>query len=96
MLTIGVPPEAVAAIVQRRHAMPFRQAEMGQVAAMAGPAASRLVIGGNTIYTLRATARLRIDETRYSDMTRTVSGLYKFNKPGYTPWVQVLRWYDNN
>jgi general secretion pathway protein K len=96
MQTIGVPPEAVAAIVQRRHAMPFRPADMGQVAAMAGPAASRLTIGGNTIFTLRATARLRVDDTRFSDMTRTVSGLYKFNKPGTTPWIQVLRWYDNN
>jgi hypothetical protein len=55
MQTIGVPPEAVAAIVQRRHAMPFRQAEMGQVAAMADrpPAASLSAAIRSTRYVQR-------------------------------------------
>ena len=61
-----------------------------------GPGFSRLTIGGNTIFTLRSTARLRVGEGRYSDMTRTVSGVYKFHKSGHTPWIEVLRWYDSN
>ena len=97
MTTIGINPTAVAAILQRRHAMPFRNnAELAQFAQAGGPGFSRLTLGGNTIYTLRSTARLRVGEGRYSDMTRTVSAVYKFHKSGYTPGIESLRWYDNN
>ena len=97
MATIGISPEVVTAIQQRRYANPFRNgAEIAQLAAFGGPGISRLNIGGNTIFTLRSTARLRVGEGRYSDMTRTVSGVYKFHKSGYTPWIEVLRWYDSN
>ena len=98
MYTIGISPEMVALIQQRRHAAPFRDmSEVAPLAQFGGPGFQRLRIGGGqTIFTLRSTARLRVGEGRYSDMTRTVSGLYKFHKAGYTPWAEVLRWYDNN
>jgi general secretion pathway protein K len=97
MTTIGINPDAVAAILQRRHAMPFRNgAELAQFAQFGGPGFSRLTLGGNTIFTLRSTARLRIGEGRYSDMARTVSAVYKFHKSGYTPGIEALRWYDSN
>jgi general secretion pathway protein K len=98
MTTIGINPDAVAAILQRRHAMPFRNgAELAQFAQFGGPGFSKLTLGGNTIFTLRSTARLRVGEGRYSDMTRTVSAIYKFHKAsGYTPGIEALRWYDNN
>ena len=97
MTTIGISPEVVTAIEQRRYANPFRNgAEIAQLAQFGGPGISRLTIGGNTIFTLRSTSRLRVGEDRYSDMTRTVSGVYKFHKSGYTPWIEVLRWYDSN
>jgi general secretion pathway protein K len=97
MLSIGISPDMVALIEQRRRATPFRtMADIGPLAQFGGPGFSRLTVGGNSIFTLRSTARLRVGEDRYSDMTRTVSGIYKFHKPGYTPSVEVLRWYDNN
>lgn len=97
MTTIGINPTAVAAILQRRHAMPFRNnAELAQFAQFGGPGFSRLTLGGNTIFTLRSTARLRVGEGRYSDMARTVSAVYKFHRSGYTPGIESLRWYDNN
>ena len=96
--TIGISPEMVAIIQQRRHAKPFRHAsELAPLAQFGGPGFARLAVGGgNTIFTLRSTARLRVGEGRYSDMTRTVSAVYKFHKAGYTPLTEVLRWYDNN
>lgn len=97
LATIGISPAGIAAIEQRRHAMPFRtSAELAPLGPLVGPGFSRLSIGGNTIFTLRSTARLRVGEGRYSDMTRTVSAVYKFHKAGYTPWIEVLRWYDSN
>ena len=99
LTTIGISPEVVTAIVQRRYATPFRNGNditrFAQVGG-GGPGFSRLTVGGNTIFTLRSTARLRVGEGRYSDMTRTVSGVYKFHKSGYNPWIEALRWYDNN
>ena len=71
-------------------------AELAQFARFGGPGFSRLTLGGNTIFTLRSTARLRIGEGRYSDMARTVSAVYKFHKSGYTPGIEALRWYDSN
>ena len=98
MQTIGISPEMVALIQQRRYARPFRSmAEVAPIAQFGGPGFSRLTIGGgSSIFTLRSTARLRVGEDRFSDMTRTVSGLYKFHKAGYTPWIEVLRWYESN
>jgi general secretion pathway protein K len=96
MAAFGIPPEAVAAIVQRRHALPFRTAE--QLAAFTqggGPAFSRLTVGGGTIYTLRSTGRLRSPNGNLLDMTRTVSGLVKFHRVAHNPPIQILRWYDN-
>jgi general secretion pathway protein K len=95
---IGLPPDAVAAIVQRRHASPFRnQAELAPFIQIAGPAGGRLAVGGGgTIFTLRATGQLRLPDGRLSDLKRSVSGLFKFQQePGYTPPFEVLRWYDN-
>ncbi|HYP06701.1 MAG TPA: hypothetical protein VER03_10770 [Bryobacteraceae bacterium] len=98
MQNLGIAPEMVALIQQRRHARPFRNmSEVAPLAQFGGPGFSRLTVGGgNSIFTLRSTARLRVGENRFSDMTRTVSGLYKFHKAGYTPWIEVLRWYDSN
>lgn len=97
MTAIGVPPEVVGAIVQRRQALPFRtQAELAPLVQFGGPASQRLVVGGNTIFTLRATARLRLPSGQSSDMSRTVSAMLKFHqKPVNAPPVEVLRWYDN-
>lgn len=96
--TIGISPEMVAILQQRRHATPFRNtSELAPLAQFGGPGFSSLTIGGGqTIFTLRSTARLRVGDGRYSDLTRTVSAVYKFHKAGYTPSVEVLRWYDSN
>lgn len=98
LATVGLPPEAVAAIVQRRHAQPFRTAaELAPFVQIAGPeAALRLTVGGGTIFTFRATGRLRLPDGRPSDLTRTVSALLKFHQTAVNaPPIEVLRWYEN-
>ena len=96
LMAIGLPPEAVNAIVQRRNAMPYRTGEeLAPVVQFAGPAGQRLAIGGHTIFTFRSTGRLRMPNGQTSDMTRTVSAMLKFHqKPVNAPPIEVLRWYD--
>ena len=56
---------------------------------------SRLRVGGNSIFTLRATARLRRPDGGLSDLRRTVAAQVKFMPPGYDSPYHILRWYDN-
>lgn len=93
LLSLGFSPETVDQIVSARRITPFRT--MGQVAAVAG-AAPRLRIGGNTIYTLRATARLRLPDGRLSDLSRSVAATVKLLQPDqWNPPYHILRWYDD-
>ncbi len=92
---IGVDPGAVERIVERRRRAPILSEELGQIRGMAGPAGNRLVVGGNSIFTLRATARVRRQDGQLSDMRRTVAALVKFFGYGYNPPYHVLRWYDH-
>ena len=61
---------------------------------MSGPATGRLTILGNSIYTLRATARIRLPNNRLSDVSRTVAAQVKFRMPDFPPAYQILRWDD--
>jgi len=96
---IGLPPDLVAAIVQRRAVRPFLMpAELGPIIGAAGPAGGKLRIGGNSVYTLRATSTLRAQPPAFvSDVRRSASLVIKFNnnmKEDLTPYW-ILRWYDN-
>ena len=99
LMAIGVPPDLTAAIVQRRMMRPFvNQGELGPILGAAGPAGGKLRIGGNSTYTLRATATLRTQPPAFvSDVRRSASMVVKFNnnlKEDLTPYW-ILRWYDN-
>ena len=92
----GLPPDAIAAVAARRRAQPFRSDEdLTRFLQGAGPAMSRLRVGGNSIYTLRATAQLRLANGQLSDLRRTVAAQVKFMPPGYDYPYHILRWYDN-
>jgi general secretion pathway protein K len=94
LATVGVSPEAIAAIIERRRATPFKNLQDLQ-ALTQGAGAGRLQVGGGTIYTLRATAQLRLPNGAFSDLRRTVSAMVKMREPGYNPPIEILRWYDN-
>lgn len=94
MEAMGVPQENVAAIVNRRRTQPFK--EIGEAAALGVPT-PRLGTGGNLIWTLRATARLRRPDGSPSDSVRTASAVIKLldRRRFFMMPVHVLRWYDD-
>ena len=93
MAAIGVPPGVITAIVTRRAAQPFK--DLGEVLAMGAPA-GRIRIGGNYIWTLRASARLKRPDGSPSEVVRTASATVKLvDRKRFNIPVQVLRWYDD-
>lgn len=94
LAAVGLPPDAVAAVVAMRRLQPFQPASLQAVAASFGPAAGRLAVGAGSIYTLRATARLRLSNGQLSDLKRSVAALVKFAPMTKDAPYHILRWYD--
>ena len=95
LATLGLPPDLIAEIVQRRRVQPLGAPELGRIIQVAGPQASRLKIGGNTVFTVRATARLRLPNGQLSDLKRSVAAMVKIMPAGYDAPYHILRWYEN-
>ena len=56
----------------------------------------RMSVGGNSIWTLRATARLKRPDGSYSESVRTASATVKLlDRKRYNLPIHVLRWYDD-
>jgi general secretion pathway protein K len=92
--SLGIPPAGVAEILARRAIRPFKN--LGEVAQLGIPI-PRLGVGGNYIWTLRATARLNTPSGAPSDVVRTASATVKvLDRRLYfrTP-VHILRYYDD-
>jgi general secretion pathway protein K len=91
---LGVSADGVAQIVQRRTIRPFR--DLGELAQL-GISVPRLFVGGNYIWTLRATARLNTSTGAPSDVVRTSSATVKLldRRQYYQMPVHVLRYYDD-
>lgn len=90
MQSNGVPADLTAAVVANR---PFLSATQYALFSGGNPALARFHFGGNTIYTIRATARLRLPNGKLGDLRRSASALVKFQSQKDPPYV-VLRWYD--
>jgi hypothetical protein len=76
--------------------MPFaNDADLARFMPGATAALNRLRVGGNSIYTLRATARPRLPNGQLSDLRRTVAAQVKFMPAGYDFPYHILRWYDS-
>lgn len=97
LVSLGIPPELVARLVDIRRVAPFRSME--QLAGFGLGGFPRLAVGsgnGSSMVTLRATARPRLPDGRLSDLRRTSSGLVKFfTEAGATQPYQIVRWYEN-
>jgi general secretion pathway protein K len=91
---LGVPPDGIALIVNRRMAQPFKN--MSEVAQL-GVATPRMGVGGNLIWTLRATARLNTSAGLPSDVVRTSSATVKLldRRQNFQMPLHVLRYYDD-
>jgi general secretion pathway protein K len=96
---VGLSPEDAQAIAQRRAARPFANStELAEFQQTLGAPGQRLSLGGISVFTLRATARLKQADGKLSDLRRTVAALVQFNFPGnkrnMMPGFQVIRWFD--
>ncbi len=94
----GLGPDVIAGIVARRRIAPFRKyEELAAFAQGAGPGARTLRLGGGPVYTIRATARLRLPDGKLSDMRRTVAAMVSLPTPKFdgAPY-RYLRWYDRS
>ncbi len=101
LLALGISPEDVKAIVDRRTAQPYADfRDVEPVIQALGPVGQRLGLGGRSIYTLRATARLKRADGTLSDMRRSIAALLQINWPGNSRKLptgfQVLRWFDRS
>jgi general secretion pathway protein K len=95
LLSIGVPPAGVEQIRILRSQRPLTERDFPLLQSLAGPAAGRLRIGGNTIYTFRATARLRGPDGRLTETRRTLSATVKYFLNPVDPPYQIIRWNEN-
>jgi general secretion pathway protein K len=96
---IGLAAADAQTIVRSRAARPVLDyKELLEIAQSLGSAGSRLRIGGQSMFTLRATARMRQPDGKLSDLRRTVAALVKFNFPGNVDdkplGFEIVRWYD--
>jgi general secretion pathway protein K len=94
-MAAGLSPDAAAAIVEQRRLQSFPN--VGAVRAFTqsmGPAAGRITLGGNSMFTIRATARPRSAGGVLTDMRRTVAALIKLSPPDSNALFHVVRWYD--
>ncbi len=94
LAAIGLDPATVSAILRQRQAQPFRSLEQLRALQLPDFALVRLTIGGSSIYTLRATARLRLANGKLSDLSRSVGATVRFGGSGVEASYQVLRWWD--
>jgi general secretion pathway protein K len=95
LASLGLPPQAVEQIVLQRNQMPFRDTQQLQDLGIRNmPGGSVLRVGGNTIYTLRATARLKRQNGSLSNLRRTVAAVMKLSQPRHDKPFTILRWYD--
>ena len=94
LAAVGLTPDAIRMLVQTRRQAPLTPERLAQLASVFGPGAVALRLEGNSIITLRATARAKLPNGQLSDMSRTVSALVKYMPPGYPTPIHILRWYD--
>ena len=95
LVAFGASEDGAQRLVERRKQAPFR--DIGEASGFLGPNAGRFRVGGNTIYTLRATARMRLPNGQPSEVTRTASAVVKVLDPllYFPDTVHVLRFYDD-
>ena len=95
LAAVGLAPEVISALVERRRTAPFKDAQqMAEFTQSIGAPADRLNLVMHSIVTLRATARLRLPNGQLSDLRRTVGAQVKYMPPGYDAPIHILRWYD--
>ncbi|MBY0505135.1 MAG: general secretion pathway protein GspK [Bryobacteraceae bacterium] len=94
LFAVGLTEDGVSRILEMRRATPaFVPEQWTLMRESLGPMAGRVSLGGRSMFTLRATARLRAG-AGLSDTRRSVAALIKFDPKPREPY-HLLRWEDN-
>jgi len=92
LAAVGVPPEGVQMILEAREQGGVNAAK---IAPYLGAGAAAMGAEAHSIYTIRATAKLKLPgSNEFSDVRRTVAAQVKYMPRDYDTWLHVLRWYD--
>ena len=92
MEAMGMTAETAASIVAARQQRPYENSQ--QIAGTLPPRIS--LASGFSIYTLRASARLRRPDGAYTDVVRTAAATIKLFDPRRSQQpLHILRWYDD-
>ena len=91
MVAVGVPAPAAEMVARLRQQAPL---DFQALAPLLGPAAARFRVGGDNIYTLRATARARKADGRLGEARRTVSMVFQLYSAISPDGSRVLGWED--
>jgi general secretion pathway protein K len=94
LAAVGLSPDAVNFIVERRRAGALDDKQLAEMATLLGPGAAFLRVAGNSIIDIRATARVLLPNGQLSDLKRTVAAQVKYMPHGYDSPIHILRWYD--
>jgi general secretion pathway protein K len=94
LAAVGLTPDAINLLVQRRRQAPLNEASLVGLAALLGPGGQNLRVEGNSIIMVRATARVRLANGQLSDLKRTVAAQVKYMPAGFDSPIHILRWYD--
>jgi len=94
LAAIGLSPYAVNALLERRSRAPLTEGELAAFMGGLGAPTDRLRVEGNTIVTMKATARLRLPNGQLSDLRRTVAAQVKYFQKNSKSAIDVLRWHD--
>jgi general secretion pathway protein K len=94
LAAVGLSPDAINLIVQRRRAVALDDRQLAEMAPLLGPGGAFLRAEGNSIINIRATARVLLPNGQLSDLKRTVAAQVKYMPHGYDSSIHILRWYD--
>jgi len=96
LASVGFAPDEVAAIVARRAAAPIKAQTEIPGFVPGDPRYANLIVGGGTIWTIRATARPRLPNGQLSNVKRSAGAMVKYLTTDYVPPYDVMRWYDDD
>lgn len=94
MVALGAPPAGALEIARIRRYAPITPAQLAAMQSMLGPAAGRVGFAQGNIFTLKATARVWLQNGRLSDLRRSVAMTIR-NQAQTPEGVRVLRRYEN-
>ena len=94
LAALGIPPSGIQMLVEARTKTSLDMGKLSGLNPYLGPGAGHLRTDGNSMWTIRATATVRLANGQLSEVRRSVAARVKFMPKGWDTWLDTLRWYD--